>query len=280
MGVHVDGANDGPTLVCKNIDRNKINNIYTVNKQDIKKEREKNNLKKNLDAVNSFNKELYNKVLNVIDNGNLPLTLGGDHSISIASALASIKKHKKLGIIWVDAHGDFNTFKTTLTGNLHGLPLAVITGYEKDLLSYFHNGNFYPFENTVIIGARDLDLLEKENLKDAKVTVFTTEDIKKYGAINITKKALEIAQNGTNGVHISYDIDAIDPKVAPGVSVKADNGILLDDAYEILGTLLQSDNIKSIDVVEYNPAFDIDNKTNEITTFIVNEIIDKINNKI
>ena len=196
--------------------------------------------------------------------------------IAIASALSSIKKHKKLGVIWADAHGDFNTFKTTMTGNLHGLPLAVITGYEKKYLSDFHDGNFYPFENTVILGARDIDPLELENLRKAKVTIITTADIQKYGAKKMTKKALKIASNNTNGIHISYDVDVIDPLIAPGVSVPAISGITKKEAYDILDELLTSNDIKSFDVVEYNPIRDVDFKTKEIVIHIVNKIIDKM----
>ena len=181
-----------------------------------------------------------------------------------------------MGIIWVDAHGDFNTFKTTITGNLHGLPLAVITGYEKNDLSKFHKQNFYNFKNSVILGARDIDPLEYENIKDAGVTIITTEDIKKYGAREMCIKAIEIASNNTNGIHVSYDLDVIDPVFAPGVSVPAKNGINVEEAYEILDELLKQKNIKSMDLVELNPSRDIDNKTGKIADYIVNEIINKI----
>lgn len=275
LGVNIDGADVGPSILTKNIDKSKINNIYIVEKPNYEKEKQKDNLRKNLKGVNEFNEKLYNAVSKVVNEDNFPLTLGGDHTIAIASALASIKKREKLGIIWVDAHGDFNTFNTTITGNLHGLPLAVITGYEKELLSYFHEGNFYPFTNTVILGARDIDPLELENLKDANVTIFTTADIHKYGVKQITKKALEIASNNVDGIHISYDIDVIDPKDAPGVSVPAISGITKEEAYEILDELLTSNDIKSMDVVEFNPLRDIDHKTEEIANKIVNKIIDK-----
>lgn len=212
----------------------------------------------------------------MVNNNNFPLTIGGDHVIAISSALASINKHNNMGIIWVDAHGDFNTFKTTITGNLHGLPLAVITGYEKEDLSKFHNKNFYNFKNSVILGARDIDPLEYENIKDAGVTIITTEDIKKYGAREMCNKAIEIASNNTNGIHVSYDLDVIDPEFAPGVSVPAKNGINVKEAYEILDELLKQNNIKSMDLVELNPSRDIDNKTGKIADYIVNEIINKI----
>ena len=234
------------------------------------------NEKRNLEQINSFNEKLYNQVGQVIDNGEFPLTVGGDHIISIGSALASIQKHKKLGIIWFDSHGDYNTYKTSVTGNLHGLPLAVVSNYEKEILADFHNSPFYSPENTVIVGGRDIDPWEWNNILDAGVTVFSTEDIHKYGVEEICKKAFEIASNGTNGVHISYDLDLIDPSFAPGVSVPANDGISLEEAKQLTNEIVKyKDVIKSADLVEYNPLRDVDNKTAIIakeilTTFIEN----------
>ena len=204
----------------------------------------------------------------------MPITLGGDHSLAIATALASIKKYNKMGIIWFDSHGDYNTFDTTISGNIHGLPLAVITNYEKRYLAEFHSGSFYKPENTVIVGARDVDPLEVENLKEAGVTVFSTEDVRKEGADVITRKAFEIASKGTNGVHVSYDIDLIDPKIAPGVSIPAVDGINLEEAYMMVQTVIKKkDLVKSIDIVEYNPELDKDNKTKIIASTILNKFL-------
>lgn len=274
LGVHVDGAQFGPEELIKSINHKNINEIITLHYNPVVKEKDNDNKRKNIVELNNFNKRLYNIVLNTIENNKFPLTLGGDHSLVIASALASIKKQKNLGIIWFDAHGDYNTFDTTISGNIHGLPLAVIDHYEKNDLADFHTGNFYKPENTVIVGARDLDPLEIENLKDAGVTVFTTEDIKEQGADVITRKAFQIANNCTNGVHISYDIDLIDPKVAPGVSIPAKSGINLDEAYLIADTILKyKEIIKSADIVEYNPMRDIDDKTKKITLTILNKML-------
>src|SRR5699024_11135899 len=145
-----------------------------------------------------------------------------------------------------------NTFETTQSGKLHGLPYAVITGYEKKLLADFHNGNFYNPKNAVILGGRDIDELELPNIKDAGVTLISTKDIHKYGAEAMFKKAMEIASNGTDGVHISYDLDVIDPKIAPGVSVPAIDGISLDEAYKIADLIneeINKDIVKSFDLV-------------------------------
>lgn len=274
LGVHVDGTNEGPKRIAKDLN---LQDTILVEKKDYVKEHDVDNKKKNLEGVNDFNERLYNEAYNCLEKGNKILTLGGDHSLAIASALASIKKNEKMGIIWVDAHGDYNTFETTITGNLHGLPLAVIDGYEKKLLSNFHQGNNYSPKNTVIIGARDLDDLERENLKDAGVTIFTTTDVKNRGVNEIVNEAINIASNGVNKVHISYDIDVIDPLIAPGVSIPAIDGINEEEAYNIMDNLLKhKDIINSFDIVEYNPSRDINNKTNKIVLDLVNKVINNL----
>ena len=182
-----------------------------------------------------------------------------------------------MGIIWIDAHGDYNTFDTTITGNIHGLPLAAIDGYEKKYLTDFHDGTFYKPENTVIVGGRDIDPLEIENIKDAGVTVFSTEEIHKRGMSAVMEDAIAIATNETEGMHISYDLDVIDPKICPGVSVPAVDGINLDEAYEAVDSIIKHKaKLKSLDIVEYNPERDIDNKTKNIAKTILESIINNI----
>lgn len=279
LGVHINGTKDGPEILINNINKSNINKIKKINcNQSYIKELDKNNLKKNLNELNNFNNKLYDEVNKSLNNNMLPITLGGDHSIAIASALASINKHKNMGIIWFDAHGDFNTFETTTSGNIHGLPFAVITGYEKKMLSFFHNGNFFNFKNAVLLGARDIDMPhELNNLKDAGVTIITTEDIKKYGINKMAEKAFSIASNGTNGIHISYDLDCIDCDIAPGVSVPVKNGINLDEAYGFVNNIIQNKNkIKSIDLVEFNPSRDKNKITEKIATNILNKLIDNL----
>ncbi len=228
--------------------------------------------KRNMNSINVFNEELYKVVSNVLEQNEFPITVGGDHIIAIASSLASIKKHKNLGIIWFDSHGDFNTYSTSVTGNLHGLPLAVATHYEKDILSPFHNGVFYNPKNAVIVGGRDIDPWEWGNIIDAGVTVFSTKDIQNLGVETVCKKAFEIASSGTNGVHISFDLDLIDPQVAPGVSVPAQNGIDLSQTYGLVDEILKYANvIKSADLVEFNPVFDKNKQTENIAKNILNK---------
>lgn len=275
-GIHIDGTRLAPEILETYINKNNINIIKNVKAKDMQKELEKNNNKKNLNIINLFNKDLYSEISSSLDNNMLPFILGGDHSVAIASALASIKKYNNLGIIWFDAHGDYHTFETTPSGNIHGLPFAVVTNYEKTLLSTFHNGNYYNPKNSVLVGGRDIDKPDEiKNLQEAGVTVFSTEDIKKFGAEKIYKKAFEIASSGTNGIHVSYDLDVIDPNIVSGVSVPAKDGINLEEAYLFVDYMIKNkEKIKSMDLVEFNPLKDSNKKSEKIATYIINTLLD------
>ena len=269
LGVHVNGANLGPELLTKELNIKKD----TINKENIVKSTDKLDLKKNLSEVNKFTSQIYNKTLEILENGDFPLLIGGDHSSAIGSALAS-RKCNNIGVIWIDAHGDYNTFETTRTGNLHGLPLAAITGYKCDLLTNFITNEFINPKNTVIVGARSIDPWEIGNLEDAGVTIFTTQDIHEKGSQAIMDEAFKIALNNTDGTHISYDLDVIDPMIAPGVSVPEVNGITLYEANEIMDYLVnRKEDIKSMDIVEFNPTKDINDKTKTIALELINKFI-------
>ena len=271
LGLHIDGANLGPSLITSNIE-NKI----SIEKENCIKSTNPNDLKKNLKEVNNFNTKLYNTVIDVLNNNKFPITIGGDHSIAIASSLASRNKNN-IGIIWIDAHLDYNTFDTTITGNLHGLPLAAVNGLAKDLTPF--TNTFINPKNTVVVGYRakeDNARVEIDNILNAGGTIFTTDDIKKYGVNKIMEEAIKIASNNTDGIHISFDLDFIDPKDAPGVSVPEIDGIDKKTALEVIHYLNSTHNIKSFDIVEYNPLNDKDN----ITLDIAKEILDYVINNI
>lgn len=278
LGLHINGSKYGPEVLINNLNKkDTINQIKTIKSDNsYQKDLNKNNKKKNLNEINIFNKKLYNTINSTLTNNNFPITIGGDHSIAIASALASINKHNNLGIIWFDAHGDFNTFETTTSGNVHGLPFAAVTGFEKNFLSDFHDNNYFNYKNAVLLGSRDIDKPhELNNLKNAGVTIITTEDIKKYGPKAMYEKAFSIASNGTNGIHISYDLDCIDSDIAPGVSVPVKNGINLSEAYKFVDYIIKNkENVKSFDLVEFNPLTDKNKITEEIATNILNKLID------
>ena len=164
--------------------------------------------------------------------------------------------------------------KTTITGNIHGLPLATLNGLNSDL-SHFHKGNFFNPNNTVVVGYRAYEenaMDEINNIKTMGVTVYTTKDIKEYGINKIMEQAFKIANNKTDGVHISFDLDVIDPELAKGVTIKEKNGINLQEVEEITDYLAKQNNIKSFDLVEYNPLNDTDLKTLDIANNILNKI--------
>lgn len=269
LGLSKDGTNLGPTAIYNNFSEYK--NIIINKDNKYKKEKDSTNMRKNLNEVNKVNTQLFNAVTEVLNNNEFPITLGGDHSIAIGSALASNNYYKSIGIIWIDAHTDYNNLNTTITGNIHGLPLAVINGTNKEELSSFLTNNYISPKNTVVVGARSIDPLELEYLKEKGITVFTTKDIKKEGINKILDKAFVIACNNTTGVHISYDLDYIDPITCPGVSVPEKDGISEDTAYDTMKYLKEHKNIiKSLDLVEYNPLLDIDNRTLNIATNLLN----------
>jgi len=270
LGVHVRGSENGPRELTNNFS---IKN-YIIEKENIEKSLNPNDLRKNEKEVNIFTKKVFHKTLEILNDNKTPLLIGGDHSTVIGSALASQKYNENIGIIWVDAHGDYNTFETTKSGNIHGLPLAAITGYKCNELTNFITNNFINPKNCVVVGARSIDPWEIGNMIDAGVTIFTTEDVKIEGAVNIMKKSIEIASYNTNGIHVSLDLDVIDPVIAPGVSIPEINGISDTDMYEIVDEMLNhKDIVKSIDLVELNPSLDIDNKTKDIALNILNKII-------
>ena len=272
LGVHVDGSNLGPEALTKNLNITK----YNIDKDNVIKSKDSSDLKKNLEAVNNFTKKVFNTELEILKNGNFPLLVGGDHSTVIGSALASNLYNKNIGIIWIDAHGDYNTFETTHSGNLHGLPLAAITGYKCEGLTDFITSNYINPKNCVVVGARSIDPWEIGNMIDAGVTIFTTEDIRKNGTKCIMDEAFKIALNGTNGTHVSYDLDVIDCNIAPGVSIPEVDGINVEEANEIMDILInRKQDIKSMDFVEFNPTRDIDNRTYNIALNLLNNFINK-----
>lgn len=275
LGVSVNGASKGPKVIESHIlDNPKIDEIIDLECDCSNKNYDKFNLEKNFDRVNSFSEVLYTTLLSCKDKDTITITVGGDHSIAIASVLASQKYEDSLGIIWIDTHPDFNTFETTITGNIHGLPLATVTGNNGNRLTSFHDNNFISNSNTVIIGARDIDPLEQVNLDKAKIKVYSTNDVKTKSIKNIVDNSIKKALKNTNGIHVSIDIDVLDPVVAPGISVGFKDGLTKEELFEIIdNVLLYKDKIKSFDVVEFNPVNDIDNKTLNIAIEIIEKLI-------
>lgn len=217
---------------------------------------------------------LANAVTEIMQTGDFPLVLGGDHSIAIGtiSGVARFlkEKKKKLGVIWVDAHGDMNTHQTTLSGNIHGMPFAALLGRgAKELTSVGGDFPKIETENAVLVGARNLDPKEQKLIKEAGITVYTMEDIDRRGIFEIMIEAVGIATSRTDFLHVSLDIDALDPTVAPGVGTPVRGGLTYREAHTAMEIIAGSERLCSLEVVEVNPILDIKNATAEIAVELI-----------
>jgi len=199
-----------------------------------------------------------------------PLVLGGDHSLSIGT-LAGIKEagKKRVGIIWVDAHGDFNTPETTPSGNIHGMPFAVLTGRGADQLLEIGPSPTVAEENSVLLAVRDLDKGEIELLEQSKVTVFTMRQIDEIGISEVARKAISIATNGADHLHLSFDIDSVDPENAPGTGTRVNGGLTFREAHLLMELAHESGRLSSLEMVEVNPALDVRNKTAQLAVDLI-----------
>jgi arginase len=205
------------------------------------------------------------------EEGAMPIVLGGDHSLgagSVAAAAAHLRKSDKpLGLIWVDAHADMNSPSSSESGNVHGMPLASLLGSEPAELSQFPKGEPAVLaKHTVLVGIRNLDEVEKSIVRGSTVQVFTMKDIDRLGIAEVMARAIEIASKGTGGFHVSYDLDACDPSVAPGVGTPVKGGLSYREAHVVMESVYESGRLTSFDLVEVNPTLDIRNTTAELGT--------------
>jgi arginase len=215
--------------------------------------------------------KLYDITLKSLDAGALPLVLGGDHSLAAGSVAASAgwvwrATSQPLGLIWADAHGDMNTPETTSSGNVHGMPLAALLGNEPvELASIGFSPSVTP-QNTVLVGIRNLDDREKEQIRASGVHVFTMKDIDRDGIAKVAERALALAAEGTGGIHVSFDMDVCDPAIAPGVGTPVKGGLDYREAHMVMEMVADSCRLVALDLVEANPTLDIRNATAEFGT--------------
>jgi arginase len=191
-----------------------------------------------------------------------PLTLGGDHSLSIGSVRGAAR-NKKIGVIWIDAHADFNTEATTPSGNIHGMSLAVLAGLgDKNLIQLWDEPvPAIDPSRIAIIGARDLDVGEKTNLAAAGVMVMGMEQIDRYGMVAAIEKAIERVSRDMDGIYLSLDLDALDPQHAPGVGTPVPAGLTQRETHLACEMIAETGKLIGMDLVEVNPILDIQNRT-------------------
>ncbi|MBD1207576.1 MAG: arginase [Ignavibacteria bacterium] len=223
---------------------------------------------------------LAERVESALDANRFPLILGGDHSMGIGS-LGGVAAHckregKRLGVVWIDAHADMNTPETTPSGNIHGMPLAVAMGLGHPKLKAI-GGDFVKVqpENVVIIAARDLDVGEVELIKRLNLSAYTMFDIDKRGIYPIIAEVVEKLRPQVDHLHVSFDLDSVDPLVAPGVGTPVPGGLSFREAHFVMEYLAETQMVGSLDVTEVNPILDTRNSTAVFATEVVSSCMGK-----
>jgi len=208
-------------------------------------------------------------VLKTLEAGKVPIVLGGDHSVA-AGTVAGVAEHfrqqnQRIGLLWIDAHSDINTPDSSPSGNVHGMPLAAIMGLGLPELGKIFDSppDLHP-DNCVLVGVRDVDAVEKENIRKAGVEVFTMRDIDERGMRAVMEEALRMAGRGTAGYHVSLDMDWVDPEDAPGVGTPVRGGATYREAHLAMEIIADHGRMLSFEIVEVNPVIDEHNQTADL----------------
>jgi arginase len=201
--------------------------------------------------------------------GYFPIFLGGDHSIAIGTVSGAARDFERTGVIWLDAHADFNTPETSPSGNIHGMPLAVLTGSgHPDLVAIGGEGASVRTEDVVMLGLRSVDLEEQRLLREAGIRVYTMKEVDAYGVASVVRRALK-ALSHLDRVHVSFDLDVVDPDVAPGVGTPVRGGLTYREAHLVMELINEAGIATSLDVVEVNPILDDRNGTAALAVELV-----------
>jgi len=213
--------------------------------------------------------EIFERVWATVEAGAVPLTLGGDHSIAVGSiaavAAANRKQNGRIGVLWIDAHADINTPETSPSGNVHGMPLAALLGYGPPALVEIGGpGAKVLAQNVALVGLRDLDDGEKALVRRSGVRAYTMTDIDRRGISAVLAEALAHVQDGTTGVHVSFDVDGLDPEIAPGVGTTVRGGLSYRESHLAMEMVAESGRLLGFDLVEVNPILDTRNATAEL----------------
>ena len=226
---------------------------------------------RNYDQVIDMNKRLYENTKQSLEEGAFPVMLGGDHSAA-AGTVSAVAKHYNgnIGLIWVDAHGDWNNEESTESGNMHGMPFSALCGWGPDcMVDYGQGPVFVDPKHCVQIAGRDIDREERERMKKAGVTVFSIDKIDRMGMMEVVKQAIAIASDGTEGFHVSFDIDCVSPEFAPGTGTTVHDGLTAREAFLCMELFSECDNLLSLDMVEVNPILDEVNRTASLASELV-----------
>ncbi len=233
---------------------------------------------KHLDQVAEVSTRIADEVADARDAGALPIVIGGDHSLAIGT-VAGAARDADLGLLWFDAHGDYNTPETSPSGNVHGMPLAASLGRGTFADMDWARADGLREENVVWIGLRSLDDAEREAIHDGDATAYTMADVDERGINDVVEEALEIAASGVDGLHVSLDLDWLDPRIAPGVGTPVRGGVTYREAHAAMEIVAERDRdadlLHSFEVVEVNPILDSHNETAELATELTSSAVGK-----
>ncbi len=220
-----------------------------------------------LDEILTVHRALADAVSSARRRGRFPIVLGGDHSVGLAS-IAATARDVRTGVIWIDTHGDFNTHETTLSGNVHGMPLAALAGLGHPRLvsidGWRDPSPAVDPTKIVIVGARDIDPLEVDLLRANGVIVLSMAVIDRYGIAKVMERAIRVAGADTDGIYASFDLDVMDPSIAPGVGTPSAGGLTVREGHLAMELLSASGRLLGLDIVEVNPVLDERNTTAEL----------------
>lgn len=233
-----------------------------------------------LDTIWHVCNRLRLRVRRTLEQGEVPLVLGGDHSIAMGT-VAGVAEHfrskdRPIGLIWVDAHADMNTPETTLSGNVHGMPLAALLGMGHPKL--VEMGGFSPKvdkKNVCLIGIRNLDEIEKEHVVRSGIHAYTMRDLDERGMRAVAAEAIAHASNGTAGFHVSFDLDGMDPRDVPGTGTPVKGGISWREANLLLEMVADSGQMLALEITELNPIFDVRNQSGEVAVDLIQSAFGK-----
>jgi len=226
-----------------------------------------------LPAVREVCTGTYHLVRDAIEEGVFPLVLGGDHSLALGT-VGGASHHRRTGVLWIDAHGDVNTLETSPSGNVHGVPLAALLGHGDPTLTTI--GRDEPKirpEDTALVGVRDLDQPEREFLREQDITVCTMREVDERGMAVVVRDLLDRLE--PEALHVSLDLDSLDPQVAPGVGTPVTGGFSYREAHLLMEVLSESGRVASADVVEVNPILDERNRTARLTVELISSLLGK-----
>lgn len=233
-----------------------------------------------LDEIHETCAFICERVERATDLGHTPLVLGGDHSQAIGtlSGMANHykKKNQDIGVIWVDAHTDMNTPESSPSGNIHGMPLAALLGHgPKRLVELAGSAPALNPEKVVVFGARDIDATEIPLVKDLGVRVYTMHEIDSRGTSICVQEAIERASDNTAGIHLSFDLDGVDPSHAPGVGTPVPGGLSLRESHLLCESIAATGKLIGMELVELNPILDDKNITGELAVWLIQSALGK-----